>query len=299
MLQGFQGISRTIDLVAHQDGDELLMKYGFVVPNNLGIENPMDVIQLGVRSEELGFDSVWVNHHVLHLGYVKERLGTKPYQDPLITLTWLASQTSHIALGTSVLVMPYLHPMVLAKQLATLDQLSGGRLIVGLGAGSLPEENAAMGVPYDERGGYCNEFIEVLRLLWTDNEASFSGEFFSFEKLCSSPKPMQDPHPMIVVGGNRPPALRRAARFGDGWHPMNVSPDGVVRRMQTIKDEADKADRDHVPQAVQVRLDMNRVTAESAANYEKAGVTDLVMHVSTTDIKKQEQALIQFAKDMF
>jgi len=299
MLQGFQGISRTIDLVAHQDGDELLMKYGFVVPNNMGIENPMDVIQLGVRSEELGFDSVWVNHHVLHLGYVKERLGTKPYQDALITLTWLASQTSHIALGTSVLVMPYLHPMVLAKQLATLDQLSGGRLIVGLGAGSLPEENAAMGVPYAERGAYCNEFIEVLRLLWTDNEASFSGEFFSFEKLCSSPKPMQDPHPMIVVGGNRPPALRRAARFGDGWHPMNVSPDGVVRRMQTIKDEADNADRDHVPQAVQVRLDMNRVTAKSVANYEKAGVTDLVMHVSTTDIEKQEQALIQFAKDMF
>ena len=213
------------------------MRFGYVVPNNLGIKDPQDLIQLGTFAEELGFDSLWVNHHILHVGYVKERLGTDPYQDALITLTWLAANTSTVRLGTSVLVMPYLHPMALAKQLATLDQLSNGRLIVGLGAGSLPEENAALGVPYGSRGRYCNEFLQVLRELWTKDDAGFSGEFFSFENICSSPKPLQNPHPLIVVGGNRPAALTRVANHGDGWHPMNVAPDGVRRRMQTLREQ--------------------------------------------------------------
>ncbi|MEM7015719.1 MAG: LLM class F420-dependent oxidoreductase [Pseudomonadota bacterium] len=275
------------------------MRYGFVVPNNVGVEDANEVVRLGVRAEELGFDSVWVNHHILHVGYVKERLGTKPYQDALMTLTWIAAQTSRINLGTSVLVMPYLHPMALAKSLATLDQLSGGRLIVGLGAGSLPEENAALGVPYETRGTYCNEFIEVMRRLWTDDEASFSGEFFSIENMCSSPKPVQKPHPPIMIGGNRPAALRRVAQFGDGWHPMNVSVDGVTRRLETIREEAEKTGRTDVPQAVQIRLDMGRVDQESAAAYEAAGVTDLVMHVMSSDVSKHEQAMEKFAEQMF
>jgi len=274
------------------------MRYGFVLPNNVGVEDPASVVDLGIHAEALGFDSVWVNHHVLHVGYVKERLGTRPYQDALITLTWLASKTTDISLGTSVLVMPYLHPMVLAKQLATLDQLCGGRLVIGLGAGSLPEENEALGVPYENRGAYCNEFIEVLRRLWTDDEARFSGEFFSIDGICSAPKPVQKPHPPIMVGGNRPPALRRAARFGDGWHPMNVSPEGVTRRLETLRSEAAAAGRDHVPTAVQVRLDMSRVNSQSAAAYEAAGVTDLVMHIASSDPAHQKSVMDEFAASM-
>ncbi len=275
------------------------MRYGFVIPNNVGIEDSHALIELGVLAEELGFDSVWVNHHILHVGYVKERLGTDPYQDALVTLTWLAAATSRISLGTSVLVMPYMHPMALAKQLATLDQLSEGRLIVGLGAGSLPEENAALGVPYESRGRYCNEFLQVLRLLWTEDNASFDGEFFSFENLCSSPKPKQTPHPLMVVGGNRPAALTRVARFGDGWHPMNVAPDGVQRRMETLREKTRESGRAHVPQAVQVRLDMNRVDPETIAAYEREGVTDLVMHVSSSNVDKQKSAIEAFAQSTF
>ncbi|MBX2881262.1 MAG: LLM class F420-dependent oxidoreductase [Granulosicoccus sp.] len=275
------------------------MRYGFVIPNNVGIQDGHELIRLGVHAERLGFDSLWVNHHILHVGYVKERLGTRPYQDALITLTWLAAETSKIQLGTSVLVMPYLHPMALAKQLATLDQMSGGRLTVGLGAGSLPEENEALGVPYESRGRYCNEFLQVLRLLWTEDEASFDGKFFSFENIGASPKPLQSPHPMIVVGGNRPAALKRVARFGDGWHPMNVAPDGVQKRMTVIKEEAAAVGRgDQIPQAVQVRLDMNRVDEQAVADYAAEGVTDLVMHVSTSDPAKQIAAMEEFAERM-
>jgi probable F420-dependent oxidoreductase len=275
------------------------MRYGFVVPNNFGVADPHEVARLGVRAEALGFDSVWVNHHVLNVGYVRDRLGDRPYHDALVLLTWLAAKTSRVALGTSVLVMPYLHPMVLAKQLATLDHLSGGRLVVGVGAGSLPEENAALGVPYDARGVYCNEFIEVLRKLWTDERANFVGQFFSFEDIISSPKPLQRPHPPIVIGGNRPPALRRAARLGDGWHPMNCSPDGVRRRLETLRSEAPPARRDHVLAIVQVRLDMARVTPELVAEYADTGVSELVMSLSTGDVREIEDALEAFAIAMF
>ncbi len=275
------------------------MRYGFVVPNNFGVADPLEVVRLGVRAEALGFDSVWVNHHVLNVGYVRDRLGERPYHDALVILTWLATQTSSVTLGTSVLVMPYLHPMVLAKELATLDCLSGGRLVIGVGVGSLPEENAALGVPFDSRGAYCNEFLEVLRLLWTEERASFAGEFFAFDDLISSPKPLQKPHPPIVVGGNRPPALRRAARLGDGWHPMNVSPDGVRRRLDTIRSLASDARRYHVLTTVQVRLDMLRVTAESVADYTDAGVSELVMSLNTADVGEIDKALETFASTMF
>jgi probable F420-dependent oxidoreductase len=273
------------------------MRYGFVVPNNFGVDDPHEVVRLGVHAEALGFDSVWVNHHVLNVGYVRDRLQERPYHDALTVLTWLAARTSTVSLGTSVLVMPYLHPMVLAKQLATLDHLSGGRLVIGLGAGSLPEENAAMGVPYDRRGQYCDEFVQVLRLLWTETRASFDGEFFSFEDIISSPKPMQYPHPPLVIGGNRPPALRRAARYGDGWHPMNCSPDGVRRRLQTIREEA--GPRDHVASLVQVRLDLSRVTADAVLEYADAGVSDLVMSLNTDNVEETADALESFAARMF
>ena len=273
------------------------MRYGFVVPNNFGVEDPNDVALLGSRAEALGFDSVWVNHHVLNVGYVRDRLGEGPYYDALVMLTWIAAHTSRVQLGTSVLVIPYLHPMVLAKELATLDHLSGGRLTVGVGVGSLPEENAALGVPYDSRGSYSNEFLEVLRKLWTEERASFRGDHFEFEDLISSPKPLQQPHPPIVVGGNRPPALRRAARLGDGWHPLNVSPDGVRRRLETLRSEAEAAQRDHVTATVQVRLGMERVTVASIAEYADAGVTELVMSLNTGDVQETERALERFASE--
>ena len=275
------------------------MRFGFVVPNNFGVPDPAEVVRLGVLAESLGFDSVWVNHHVLNVGYVRDRLGDAPYHDALVTLTWLASRTSRVSLGTSVLVMPYLHPMVLAKELATLDHLCNGRLVIGLGAGSLPDENAALGVPYESRGRYCNEFLEVVRLLWTADRASFTGEFFDFDDLISSPKPLQDPHPPLVIGGNRPPALRRAARLGDGWHPMNVSPDGLARRLETVRSEAAATRREHVLDTVQVRLDMQRVTAESVATYAEAGASELVMSLNTADIGETEKALESFAATMF
>ena len=269
------------------------MRFGYVIPNNAGVEDPNDLTGLARRAEALGFDSVWVSHHVLNLGYIAERLGNAPYQDALVTLTWIAANTTRIGLGTSVLVMPYLHPMVLAKELATLDHFSGGRLTVGLGVGSLPEENAALGVPYSTRGRFSDEFIEVLRALWTQDAATFHGRFFDFEGIVASPKPLQAPHPPIVIGGNRPQALKRVARLGDGWHPLNLPPDSVRKRLPVIREEERNAGRPPM-QIVQLRIGMERITPEAVADFEKAGVTELVMHTETGDIAGNHVALERF-----
>lgn len=271
------------------------MRFGFTVPNNFGVEDPHQVVELGVHAEDLGFDSVWVNHHVINIGYVEERLGQLPYHDALITLTWLASRTNRVRLGTSVLVMPYLHPMVLAKELATLDQLCGGRLVVGLGVGSLPEESEVLGSDYAGRGSYSNEFIEVMLRLWTEDNASFDGDHFSFTDVITSPKPLQDPHPPIVIGGNRPPALRRVGRLGDGWHPMGLSPNGVADRLTTIRAEAEAVGRGNVPAMVQVRLDIARVDAEAVEAYAAAGVDELVVSCTTGDIDIIRSTIDEFA----
>ena len=273
------------------------MKFGFTVPNNFGVDDPAEVVGLAVEAEELGFDSVWVNHHVLNVGYVWDRLGERPYHDALVTLTWIASHTQRVRLGTSVLVMPYLHPMVLAKELATLDRLSGGRLVVGLGVGSLPEENALLGVGYDDRGALSNEFIEVLDLLWTQSSADFDGEHYSFTGAVSSPKPLQAPRPPILIGGNRPPALRRVGRLGDGWHPLGLSPESVAKRLPVIHEAAEAAGRTGIPREVSVRLGADGLTAERVAEYAAVGVTELVISWNTGNVGQISQGLAAFASE--
>ena len=273
------------------------MKFGFTLPNNFGVDAPEDVVRLGVQAEQLGFDSLWVNHHIINVGYVHDRLGQAPYHDALVTLTWLAAHTNTAELGTSVLVMPYLHPMVLAKEIATLDNLCGGRIILGLGVGSLPEENEILGSDYEGRGHYSNEFIEVLRRLWTQDRATFAGEHWDFKDVVTSPKPRQTPHPPIVIGGNRAPALRRVAHLGDGWHPLGLTPEGVSDRLKLIREEAESIGRTLSAFPIQVRLDFQRMEADLVEAYEAAGVTDLVLSCNTGDVEEISETLSSFAED--
>tara|TARA_Y100001970_G_scaffold288158_1_gene414714 strand:- start:155 stop:988 length:834 start_codon:yes stop_codon:yes gene_type:complete len=273
------------------------MKFGFTLPNNFGVNDPQDVVELGVQAEHLGFDSLWVNHHVINVGYVHDRLGHAPYHDALITLTWLAAHTKTATLGTSVLVMPYLHPMVLAKEIATLDHLCNGRITLGLGVGSLPEENEILGAEYDNRGEYSNEFIQVLHQLWTQDEATFNGKYWNFEGVVTSPKPLQNPHPPIVIGGNRAPALKRVAHLGDGWHPLGLSPDGLRKQLAHIDQEAALIGRKLTNFPIQVRRDFQGVDRELIEAYGEVGVTDLVLSCNTGEVKEISKTLDSFAND--
>ena len=295
----------------------IAMRFGFTLPNNWGLEDPQDVVDLGVAAEEAGFDSVWVNHHVLNVGYVADRLGHRPYYDALTILTWAAARTTRVKLGTSVLVVPYLHPMTLAKALATLDHLSRGRLIVGVGAGSLPEENAALGVPYDTRGAYTDESLAVLKELWTAPEPAFHGTFFDFSDVLAAPKPRQSPHPPIVIGGNRRPALRRVARYGDGWHPMSLPPESVAARLIVLGEELALVGRSLSEISVSIRLDV--VVLEDGAalrpggspltgsvahirqqveRYRDVGVQEIILSISSSDLARQHSMLDRLAAEV-
>ena len=151
------------------------MRFGFVLPNNWGLEDPRDVMDIAVLAEQMGFDSVWVNHHLLNVGYVLDRLDDRPYYDALTTLTFVASLTKNVRLGTSVLVLPYLNPLVLAKSVATLDVLSGGRLTMGVGVGALRVESDALGADYHRRGAYTDESLAVMKALWTQPSRAIKG----------------------------------------------------------------------------------------------------------------------------
>ena len=201
------------------------MKFGVTIPNNWGVADPQQVVSLGPLAEELGYDSLWVMDHLFNTGYIRERLENKPYYHPLATLSYLAATTRSITLGTSVLVLPYHNPVELAKYAATLDQLSGGRVTLGVGVGAMAEEFQALGIPMRLRGSLTDESIAIMKELWTNRSPSFSSRRWSFSDVLFSPKPVQQPHIPLWIGGSSPGAMRRVAAVGDGWHPTGLSPE--------------------------------------------------------------------------
>jgi probable F420-dependent oxidoreductase len=275
------------------------MRFGFVLPNNWGVDDVRAVVDLAHVAEEVGFDAVWVNHHVLNAGYIAERLGRRPYHDPLTVLTAAAMVTERVELGTSVLVLPYLHPVVLAKQLATVDQLSGGRVVAGVGVGTLEEEHRIVDmVPFADRGAYADESLDVMRLLWTAVPVDHDGVYFSFREALASPAPVRDPLP-IIVGGNSPPALRRAARHGQGWQPIALHPASIASRLDRLDEALHAAGRVRNDDfRISIRRDLGGLDAGLAAEYEAVGVTDIAVHTATDDIVAIRGAMTAFADRM-
>jgi probable F420-dependent oxidoreductase len=260
------------------------MRIGYVLPNSWGLPDPRDDIALAVRAEQLGATSLWVSHHVVHAGFIGERLGTGNYYDPLISLTAAAMATSTARLGTSVLVLGYLNPLVLAKQLATIDWLSRGRLDAGVGVGGLRDEFAALNqAPFERRGRYADECIDVIRMLWSAGRHSYSGEFFTIEDTEAYPGPYKAEGIPILVGGSTPGAVRRLVERGDGWHGIGLTPDQATAERTTIADALTAVGRTIDAMVFQLRLHVDADDLDVPAwqtrwrAYAAAGVTDLVL----------------------
>jgi probable F420-dependent oxidoreductase len=192
---------------------------GVLVPNYGSDARPEGVLKVAEAAERLGYDSVWTTEHFLVGTEAVDPYGT--VLDSLTTLAWLAGQTERVGLGTSILVLPLHHPIRLAKEVATLQALSRGRVKLGIGVGWHEEEFGYFGVPFGDRGRRADEEIRLLRALWA-GESSFAGEFWSFEDATARPLP--DPVPEIWIGGR---SLRRATELGDVWHPTRITPDEV------------------------------------------------------------------------
>ncbi len=209
------------------------MKLGICVPHYgrpIEIERMLAVVQ---RAEEGGLDSVWVTDHVIVPQDV-DVIYREDMLDPLAVLPWLAAATSRVSLGTSVVILPYRTPIPVAKLLASVDVLSGGRLIVGVAIGWMEGEFAALGVPFKERVSRSEEAIALMKQLWTEEMPDVKTARHRFSGLQVSPMPLRKPRPPIWVGGMSEPALRRAARLGDGWHATGATPETFRQAKQSL-----------------------------------------------------------------
>jgi len=200
------------------------MRFGIWLPTCRHLATPKIIRTAAVRAEALGYDSVWVSDHVVVPRANVANFGTTIF-DPLVTLGVVAGATRRVRLGTTVLIVPYRHAVVAAKMIASLDALSDGRVIVGVGAGWVAAESAMLGVPFAERGPMTDEYLRAMQELWTSPAPSFSGKYVQFRDLHFEPRPIQAPHPPIWVGGHSKAALRRTVELGAAWHPINRAPE--------------------------------------------------------------------------
>jgi probable F420-dependent oxidoreductase len=212
------------------------MRFGVCLPSYGRAASPRAIVTAAREAEALGYDSVWSTDHLL-VPRNEARLYGRLFE-ALTTLAYLAPLTRHIRLGTSVLVLPLRNPGAVAKQVAALDVFSGGRVLLGVGAGWLAEEFRYLDSDYGRRGARLDEAIRLLRAIWTEPTINFAGQFYRVRDAVSEPKPRQPGGPPLWIGGDSPAALRRAAQLGDAWHPVGPSPDALragVARIHALR----------------------------------------------------------------
>jgi len=231
------------------------MKFGLMFANTGPFGVPESLARLARAAEEHGIESMWtVEHVVIPVGYRSPYpyspsgkipgAESVPIPDPLLPLAFAAAVTKKIRLATGILILPQRHPAYVAKEVATLDVLSAGRVILGIGSGWLAEEFEVVGVPFRERGARTDEAIRALRSLWKKSPEAFSGKFYRWPAVESNPKPVQTPGVPIVVGGHSEAAARRAARLGDGFFPARGDRETFNRLFAVLREECGKIGRD-------------------------------------------------------
>lgn len=280
------------------------MKFGVTGVNAGRRVQPEHAATLARLAEQAGFESLWTVEHVVvpadyRSPYPYSPDGRMPGReeiaiaDPLVWLTYAAAVTERINLATGVLILPQRNPVLLAKECATLDVLSRGRLLLGVGVGWLAEEFAALGVPFEERGARTDEYVEALRVLWRQDEPTFDGRFVSFERAKSYPKPVQGTIP-VIVGGHTDAAARRAGRIGDGFFPWGLGAEHLARLVEVMRQAAEDAGRD--PDAIEVTA--GAMDAETIRAYADVGVSRIVTPAFARDAAELERWFEDFAENV-
>ena len=290
------------------------MEFGVCLPQ-YGREVSLDELRaVASDAESLGFGSVWVSDHVVTPEHLQKNIGPV-FFDAFVVLSHVSALTGRVRLGTTVMVAPYRNPLVAAKMIATLDSLSGGRVILGIGAGGAPDEFAALGVPESQRGIRTDEYLSAMIELWSSDPSSFLGRHVSFEGVRFAPKPTQKPHPPIWVGGRSDAALRRAVRFGQAWHPTQMPLDALRERMERLAEFSAKAGRDTPPvttihQSVSFESESSPMTerrlgrgspaqvAYDMAAYAEMGIPAVVCNFRGVDTDTVRRAMETFARQV-
>ena len=263
------------------------MKVGFSA--NVTSES-VDVAILARRGEELGYDSFWIGEHpIIPVNATSAYPGTPdgsiprfmPHMvDPFVSLARASGVTQRLKLGTAVCLIPEHNPLLLAKEVATLDYLSGGRFMFGIGAGWLKEETEIMGGSFPHRWGQTREAILAMKELWTKEEAEFHGTFYDFPLVRSFPKPSQEPHPPILLGGSARNVFKRIASWGDGWIPTRALPEQVKVGRATLDELAVAAGRD--PRSIDISVSGASADPGLMRSHEEAGADRVIVRLSTS-----------------
>ena len=264
----------------------------------------IDVAVLGRRAEELGFRSLWAPEHPIipvtstsPFPFSDDGIIPKSYAeiaDPFVVLARVSAVTKTLKLGTAICLVPEHNPLLLAKEIATLDYLSGGRFIFGIGAGWLKEETEIMGGNFPHRWGQTREAIQAMKQLWTKDEAEYHGRYFDFPPVRSFPKPVQKPHPPVLTGGNIDNAFKRAVEWCDGWIPTRATPELVREGRQKLNELAVQAGRD--PASIQVVALGVPADREELEALEEAGADAAVVRLTTLPEKESLAELEQVAR---
>ena len=257
------------------------MKFGLYGINTGPCSEPDVAASVAKAAEAAGFDSVWTAEHVVLPDPQAPPSPAPPRMkllDPAVALGFLAGHTSKLLLATGIIILPQRNPVVLAKALASVDRLSKGRLVFGLGAGYLKPEFQALGAPFADRGKRTDEYIEAIVALWTQASPEYKGEYVAFAGIQAHPQPVQKPHPPIVIGGMSPSALRRAARYGNGWYGFALDLDATRQAIEGLKAAEQRFDRDDVLGRMEITVTpAGAIDPNTAREYQELGVDRLVL----------------------
>lgn len=285
------------------------MKFGIAFANTGPFATPDGATAIAHAAEEAGFESLWAVEHVV---VPKEYASTYPYSrdgkmpggsdfdipDPLVWLTWVAAQTTTLRLGTGILILPQRNPVVLAKEAATLDVMSSGRLLLGVGIGWLEEEFDILGVPFADRARRTDEYVEAMRALWSQDLPTFSGDTVSFADAISRPRPVDRRVP-VHIGGHSPAAARRAGRIGDGFFLAKGDLPALIDEMRTAATEAGRdADAIEISGSSPTVLAGGEAAVDEIGRLAELGVSRLIIPPLAFDPAAIGDALAAFGADV-
>jgi probable F420-dependent oxidoreductase len=278
------------------------MKLGIFGINNGLLADPGIASRAVKAAEAAGFESVWTGEHIV-LPDPQVPPSPAPPQTPMAdTSTWLAflaGQCETLKLGTGIIILPQRNPVELAKELATVDVVSKGRLLFGLGAGYLEPEFRAMGIRFEDRGARTDEYIDAIKSLWIEKNPKFHGETVRFEGIDAQPRPVQSPHPPVHVGGHSPPAFRRAVRRGNGWYGFFVDLERAAAHLDALAEIERAESRDAALGKLELSITpLPRVSVEDAVRYRDLGVDRLTLIPDTRDEEKLFRWIDETASSM-
>jgi len=285
------------------------MKIGITAVGIGKAARPSTIRMVAQHAERLNIATLWAPEHVVLFDNPESKYpytddgrflagSTIPLLDPFIGLTYAAAHTERLRLATGICLVAEHNPLELAKVIASLDYLSGGRLALGVGIGWAAEEFAALGIPFERRAQRTCEYIEAMRTLWTEPKSSYAGEFVRFEEVRCFPKPAQGGQVPVIFGGESMPALRRVAKYGNGWFGVNLTPDQAAVKISKLQSLLDEQGRDRKEIEIIISPYANEITHDDLRAYHEIGVSEFVPFVRLPgDDAKIPEALEQVARE--